>query len=476
LPDIERGERMRTLARSLAIVMLLGGCRTVAPQRPAGPLGEEGMLHLYVQPFPADADRLAFALSAVAALREDGSTVPLALALSDLSGRDTRHQRLLARGRLPAGNYAGLLLQARSATLAGERDRADLLVAEPHRIAAPFTVRSGRHVVRWLELALGEALQQEYAFKPAFAVIDPPVPNPDLLAFSLGDKDDGVTVLDRTRRQVVGVVATGPSPRGLAFDARLARLYVALPASDEVQILDALTGAELTRIQLDPGDEPHDLALAQDGRLVIVSNLNSGTVSFVDAAAALQVARADVGEEPGRILVGRDGRRAYVVNGRSGSVSALDVANRAVERTGATEAEPTQLAQNRAGTRLYVLHDSSPYMLVLAVPDLTLVSRVFVGLGARALRVDPRTDLLFVARREEGRLQVFDPFSFIPIAAPTLPDAGGEMVIDDAQGLLLVALPERGSVAFVDLSRRETVSVADVLPEPARLAVTGERR
>lgn len=474
---------MRTLARWPAIVLfaavaagLLGGCRTVRPSRAAGPLDDEGVLHLYVQPFPAEAARLAFALSGVEAVRADGTTVPLELFLSDLSGRDTRQQRLLARGRLPAGEYAGIQLLTRSATLAGEGERSDLLVSGPHRLDAPFTVRAGRHAVRWLDLVFADAVQRAYAFAPAFAVMDPPVPNPDVLAFAIGEADDAVTVLDRSRRQVVGVVSTGPSARGLAFDARLARLYVALPRSDEVQILDALTGAELSRIQLRPGDAPHDLALALGGRLLLVSNRTSGTVSFVDPGAALEVGRADVGEEPGRILIGRDGRRAYVVNTRSSSVGAIDVANRAVERTASTEAEPVQVAPNRAGTRLYVLHASSPYMSVLALPDLSLVSRVFVGLGARALKVDPRTDLVFVARRDEDRLQVFDPFSFIPLGAVVLPDAGGDMVIDDAQGLLLVALPERGSVAFVDLSRRETVSVADVLAEPARLAVTGERR
>jgi DNA-binding beta-propeller fold protein YncE len=467
---------MRRLAAPLLLGLLLAGCRTLAPARGGGPLGEEGSLYLYVQPFPEQAERLALALASVAVIRADGTTAPLELAVSDLSGRDTTRQRLLARGRLQAGDYAGLLIQVRSATLARNGSRADLLVGEPVRIEAPFTVARGRALVRWLDLSPEEREDRPFAFTPRFAVIAPPIPNPDVLAFVLSGEDEGITVLDRFRRQVFAVLPTGPAPGGLAFDVRQARLYVALSRQDEIQVLDALTGAELKRIPLQPGDEPREVALAQGGQVLLVSNRRSATVSFVDPAAAVEVGRVEVGQEPARILVDRSGLRAYVMNARGSSISALDVSRRAVVRTVATENEPIFVQLNRAGTRLYLIHASSAYMDLLAVPELSAAGRVFVGLGVRALKVDPRTDLVYVGRRDDDRLQIFDPFSFVAIGSIALPDAPGDLVIDDVQNLLLAALPERGSVAFVDLTQREMVSVADVGPDPVRLAVSGERR
>ena len=467
---------MRRVAASVLLGLLLGGCRTLAPARAAGPLGDDGALYLYVQPFPEDAERLALALGSVAAIRADGTTVPLALAVSDLSGRDTTRQRLLAHGRLPPGEYAGVLLQVRSATIARDGARSDLLVGEPLRIEAPYTVAKGKALVRWLDLSPAGAEERAFAFTPTFALVAPPIPNPDVLGFALSGAEDAITVFDRMRRQVFAVIPTGRAPGGLAFDVRQARLYVALTRDDEIQVLDALTGAELKRIPLQPGDEPREVALAQGGQILLVSNRRSATVSFVDPSAAVEVARVAVGEEPGRILVDRSGLRAYVMNTRGSSLSALDVPTRAVARTVPTESEPYFAQLNRAGTRLYLIYAASAYMDVFAVPELTLSSRVFVGLGARALKVDPRTDLVYVGRRDDDRLQIFDPFQFVAIGTITLPDAPGDMLIDDVQNLLLAALPERGSLAFVDLTRREMVSVADVSPDPVRLAVSGERR
>ena len=41
------------------------------------------------------------------------------------------------------------------------------------------------------------------------------------------------------------------------------------------------------------------------------------------------------------------------------------------------------------------------------------MSRVFVGLGMNALKVDPVTDLIYTGRRSENTVEVFDPFSLV---------------------------------------------------------------
>jgi hypothetical protein len=104
------------------------------------------------------------------------------------------------------------------------------------------------------------------------------------------------------------------------------------------------------------------------------------------------------------------------------------------------------------------------------------VNRVFVGMGARTVEVDARTDMVFVGTADDAALELFDPFSLVSIGRVLLPDAPGEMAIDDAQNLLAVLLPTRGSIAFVNLTTRQTVGLVDVGPGPRRLVLTGERR
>jgi hypothetical protein len=112
---------------------------------------------------------------------------------------------------------------------------------------------------------------------------------------------------------------------------------------------------------------------------------------------------------------------------------------------------------------------------VHSLPDLALQKRVYVGLGVSALKVDAASDLVYVGHRDESRLVVYDPFSFIPVDSVQLPDSAGEMAIDDAENALFVLLPETRSLAVVDLNRRRLLSVLDLGDGPRMCALMGER-
>ncbi|MFO0581400.1 MAG: hypothetical protein U0229_03930 [Anaeromyxobacter sp.] len=462
------------LAPVLLATTLLA-CATVAPRR-TGPAAGEGTLLLYVQPLPADAARLSFSLGAVAAVRADGTVVPLELSVNDLSGRDARSQRLLARGHLPAGGYAGLLVQARSAAVQGDAGRSDLSVGEAVRLDAPFHVEAGRPIVRWAALELARALEGTVSFSPRFAVFEPPAPNPAAVAAVLTPGERRVVLFDRMRREVVAALGTDADPGGLALDARGQRVFVSLPRRDEVQVLDLQSGAELSRERLRPGDAPTDLLVTPDGASLVVACPGAASVAFLDPRGGLELARVRTGEEPGRLQLDRTGRLAYVPNARSASVTVLDLPNRAAVATYATEAEPVRVQVNRAATRLFILHRGVPHVTALSLPGGSPAARVYVGLAARAIFVEPRTDYLWVAAGDDDRLDLFDPFSLVPAGAVRLPDVPGDVALDDAQNTLLVALPARGAVAAVGLSSRQVLGLVDVAGEPARLVAGGERR
>jgi DNA-binding beta-propeller fold protein YncE len=240
-------------------------------------------------------------------------------------------------------------------------------------------------------------------------------------------------------------------------------------------VLDLSTGEDLARIKLRGGDEPSDLALTPDG-LVLVVNLGSNSLGFVDPASGILLDRLATGLDPWTLRLDRDGRRAYVLHRRTGEITVVDVAGRAVARTVATDPEPLAAQLNRAGTRLYVVHRGSAYMTVLSVPDLTVANRLFVGLGASALEVDPRTDLVYVGHADERRIQVFDPTSLAPIDRIELPAPVSYLLLDRTENALLAVMPSAGAVAFVDLASRRVTGVVDVGADALRVAIPGERR
>ncbi len=469
----------RALVAAL-VAPLLAGCHARARAVPAlPPLGAEAELHVYLQPLPGDAGRLAFSIASLAAVRQDGTEVPLELVLAEVNARAVSHQRLLAWGRLPPGAYSGLALRLARATISGDGLPSDLLVPkEPVRIDLPLQLEEGRAALANVALREGQVQESEFDFAGHFTGHVVPTGSAvlELAGYVSRPGFDSLAAFDRRAHEVTAVHPTGRGPTGLAVDALARRAFVALRGEDQVQVLDLATGDELARIPLRSGDEPADLALTPDGRLVLVVGNGSNTLAILDAEAGLVLERLPTGLEPWVVRLDRDGRRAYVLDRRSGGITVVDVPGRAVVRTVATEPEPVAVQLNRAGTRLYVVHRGSAYLSVLSVPDLAVVNRLFVGLGAAALEVDPRTDLVYVGSADERRIQVFDPFSMAPLGAIEVPAPVSFLTLDTVENTLLALMPSVGAVSFVDLASRRVVSTMDVGADPLRLVVVGERR
>lgn len=113
-------------------------------------------------------------------------------------------------------------------------------------------------------------------------------------------------------------------------------------------------------------------------------------------------------------------------------------------------------------------------MDVYSVPAHARLQRVFAGPDAALLKVDPRTDILYVADAW-GTIALFDPLSLVALERLELPGPAGRMVIDELENALLVTVPERAAVAVIDLTRRHLVSVIEVGEEPFEVVVPGAR-
>lgn len=470
---------MRRPAAVALALQLLTAChlRAQAPLS-LNPLSGEADLLVYLEPFPADAARLGLSLTSVSAVREDGTAVPLELRMPEMSGTTATSQRLLALGRIPPGPYAGIAFELGRATLATAGGASDLLLPEePVRVDVPFTVTSGRGLVARIALAPGQAASQEFRFQGAFSgvALAPEATVVPLAGYCSTPARASLLKFDRRSHQVTGVLPTRRQPLGIALDPSAVRAYVALGAEDRIQVLDLGTGEELAQIPLRAGDEPRELALTPDGSLLVTVNPGSDTASFVDTSSGSLIDSVQAGDEPWALLLDRGGRRAYVLNRRSNSITVLDVATRAVVATVPTDPEPLRAQLSRDGSRLYLVARGSAYLTVFSVPDMTVVRTVFVGLGAGALKVDPRSDLVYVGRADEGRIQVFDPVSALPVDAIQVPGPVSWLALDDVENALVAVLPATGQVAFVDVTRKRLVGALEVGAEPYQVALVGER-
>ncbi len=463
---------------AVALLALLGGCAPVAGTLRREPLaGNEGELQVYLDPLPAAAARLALEIESVAAVAAGGASVPLELLLPEVRPEPAARQRILAMGRLPPGSYQALLVKFRRATLAAEPRPVDLALPDgPTRVDASLSVGRRKATVVALALQYPRSVEKGFAFVPSFAAAVPGPAVAQVAGYCTSAAWDQITVFDKNARRVVGAIPVGREPRGIALDPRRPRAYVALSGEDRVAVVDVDAGEVVGRIPLRPGDQPREVGVTPDGRLLVAVNSGSNTVSFLDPDSTIELGRVDTGEEPGALLVEPGGRRAYVLNRRSGSITVLDLANRAVAATLRTDAEPLRARTNRAGTRLYVIHAGSAYLAVFSLPDLQVLKRVHVGLGASALAVSWRNDLVYVGHRDEERLQIFDPLSLFPLSSLGVAAPPGYLALDEVQNALFALEPSRRAVEAVDLLSGRSLAAVEVGDDPFQIALSGEPR
>jgi YVTN family beta-propeller protein len=88
------------------------------------------------------------------------------------------------------------------------------------------------------------------------------------------------------------------------------------------------------------------------------------------------------------------------VNSRSDNISVIDILSRQVIGTIATGPEPVRAQFNSAGNRLYVIHARYPNLCVIDQATFSVVKQPFLGAG-RSLKVDARTDLIYIGKRND---------------------------------------------------------------------------
>ena len=466
--------QLKHLCVALLAVSLFSACQAKPVfLRPA--LEEDGELVVYLQPVPQQADRLTFSLEAVSAEKEGGGSYPVTVSLADIAGGQVKRQRFLASGVLPPGDYTGLSFKVRSASLRGEEGSTALLVPEgPVTIGFAFRVQKRKSSLLSVELDFNKAVADGYRFVPAFSIFVPDRPPIGLLGYAANFGSNNITVFDKRARQAVGVIATGRGPRGIALDRRLRRGYVVLEEDDAIDVIDADAGEVTNRLRLHTGDSPREPALSPDGLLLFTANAGSDTVSVVDTASLIEVERIPVGKGPHSVLVDGNGKRAYVFNTRSSTVSVIDIASRSLVATIATVAEPLRGQFNRNGDRLFVIHGNSPYLTVIDPSSLSVRARAYVGAGMSAVKVDTRTDLLYVGRGPDA-LEILDPVALFPV--DSLPAGGriSSMTIDGDENALYLVLPDRRLLAVVNLVSRELAPAVDVGDGADWVTMMGER-
>lgn len=441
------------------------------------PLKEDGEVIVYIQPLPEPAERLSFVIDAITIVRDDETVVPISLSLNEIKGENhIGVQRLLGSTALPEGEYRGMTINIRSASLTGREGGAALLVSgEPLVVNHVFRVKKGKASTLFLNLEPAEFISEGFVFKPAFTLSSGGRELFTLTGYITNTFSNTVSVFNKKTMLNVGTISTGKGPRGIVLDQDRGRAYVAVSGDDVIEVIDVFSGHITKKISLNAGDEPIFLALAPDGDSLVSVNAGSNTVSIIDTGVLYETGRIRVGEEPTSAAVDPLGLRVYVTNSMSSSVSVIDLSSKTLAATIAVEGTPLRGAFSRRGDRFYVVNSDIPDLTVMNTSSLSVTGKIFTGTGALSVKVDTRTDLILVGNKTGGGISIIDPFSSMFIDTVRTDGTAVFMTIDDQENTLFAVIPGRKVLRKINLTSKKVIAEIDIGEGAYAVAVMGER-
>lgn len=257
------------------------------------------------------------------------------------------------------------------------------------------------------------------------------------------------------------------------------KVYVADEESNTVSIIDTSTLKTIGRVAV--GEEPHNVQVTPDGRLVWVTNNGEpsrkneeaaeakmaksgkmdstapGAVWAIDTATAKVVAKVPVGMHPAHVVVSGDGRTAYVTNAVDDTVSVVDTTAHQVVATIPVGTFPHGLRISPDGLQVWVANLKGETVSVIDTGSRKEIAKIAVGKGPAQVGFTPDGRFMLVSLSGENQVAVIDPASrkvigkvavgTVPIQLYATPDSKFVLVANQGS-------PEKpdNTVSFIDVA------------------------
>jgi DNA-binding beta-propeller fold protein YncE len=473
---LQQADKTLSLIFLLLVVVISTGC--TAPQITnvyKEPLTDQGKLYFYLHPLPQEMKPLSFIINEIKVIPEQGEAIPilttgLPIKGSELVGR----QKKLATEILPPGRYNGVSLNIERAGIDTEEGVTSLLPPDgPVRVELSFTVLRGRSLALFLVLSPEYLVTDGSRFTPRFALGRPFLPPRNYMGFISHANENMVTIFNKRTMEVVQVIQTGAGPQGMVLDQRKGIVYVAIAGDDIIQLISLTTMEIIGSVRLSSGDEPMELALTPDGKTLISANYGSNTVSIIDTRSISERERLSIDPDPVWIVAGKDGKRAFVLHALAGTLSVVDLGREIQATSVSIDESPLRGTLSSDGNSLYIISQYSTDLVVVDARSLVVKDRIHVGTGSSAVRVDPKTNLIYVAKLS-GEIIVLDPAVRMFIDRFRVDPGANFITIDGEDNTLLVLSSSAQKVRKFNLVNRREVAEAEAEGGAHALVIMGE--
>jgi probable HAF family extracellular repeat protein/YVTN family beta-propeller protein len=254
--------------------------------------------------------------------------------------------------------------------------------------------------------------------------------------------------------RVVGAIAAGSHPYGIAITPDGGKAYVADHLGGEVVVLDLVTDTVVARIPVGVSQpsRPTNVAMAPNGKSAYVTCQFDDSVVEVDTVTDTVVRRLPVGAAPFDVAINPNGLEAYVTHATDNILAILDLTTGTIRATLPIGQNPQDVVVSPDGLRVFVATQDDGRIWSVDPVAVSVVASAEAGSNAANLAITPDGSLLFVSfARPESAIASFDATTLAPrdvVEFATF--ASGMTVTED--GTRLIALGNDSTITVFDLA------------------------
>jgi len=283
-------------------------------------------------------------------------------------------------------------------------------------------------------------------------------------------KDSAVAVVDTGADRVLTRIPVPLGPHGLVITPDGRKVYVSSDGASVVSVIDTAVDRVVRSIEV--GSTPHGLAMSPDGRQVLASVFGANEAVVIDTATDGIAGRIAV-PQPHNSAIARDGRTAYVGSQQQGATALVivDLVERKQIGRVPLDKAPRALAFDPAGKRLYFTVAGDDEIRVLDPARNRVVRRIAVGASPHHPLFTPDGRFALVVSQGLGELAILDPTSHAVAGTVTVGKAPHWIATSSDGRAAFVTNEGSGDISVVDLSSRTVTATIPVGEAPRKIAV-----
>ncbi len=283
-------------------------------------------------------------------------------------------------------------------------------------------------------------------------------------------KDNAVAVLDTRANAVVTTIPVPPGPHGIVVTPDGGKVYVSSDGASTVSVIDTATDRVVKSLEV--GSTPHGLAISPDGARILVSVFGANQAVIIDTARD-QIAGQVTVPQPHNSAIAPDGRIAYVGSQQQGATAlvVLDLVRGTRVGTIPLDHAPRALNFSPNGKWLYFTVAGEDAVQVLDPSTNRVVGRVPVGASPHHPLFTPDGRLGLVVSQGPGELEILDPTTHMLSGTIAVGKTPHWIAVSSDSRTAYVTNEASNTVSIVDLVARRVTATIPVGNAPRKIAI-----